>query len=191
MPHARRVMFVMLGYLLAVTPNVVAAEDMFNGVSVDTLPLAYSTPKTIAAFLHREFTFTRDEALFGEVEHWQSPEEFLRRQRGDCEDFALLATALLRRAGYEAHVFSLIGEGGYAHTVCIFKDADGRYNVINQDKIRYYRAASLEAIATQLYAGWRYGGIAEQSGTRGRLVKRIVNLHPVSTWPAPATFPAF
>lgn len=191
MPYAWRVGFVLVGFLAALHANGAAAEEQFAGGSMDTLARAYATPHAIAAFLHREFTFTRDEQLFEEVEYWQTPEEFLSRQRGDCEDFALLAAALLRRAGYEAHVFSVIGEGGYAHTVCVFKDAEGRYNVINQDKIRYYRAASLEAVATQLYPGWRYGGIAEQAGRRGRLVKRIVNLRPVSAWPTPATFPAF
>ncbi len=191
MPHAWRVLGICIGVLVAAQPTLAVAQDHLQRATINTLALTYSTPKAVAALLHKDFTFTRDEALFGEVDHWQTPQEFLSRQQGDCEDFAILATALLRRLGYEAYIFSLIGDGGYAHTVCIFKDTDGRYNVINQDKIRYYHAASLEEVATQMYTAWRYGGIAEQAGTRGRLVKRIVNLHPALVWSGPAAFPAF
>ena len=144
---------------------------------VDQFAGTYATPKAVAAFLRKEFTFQRDEELFGEVDHWQTPEEFAARKVGDCEDYALLAQALLRRNGIEAYVFSLFGEEGYAHTVSVFVE-DGRYNVINQGKIRYYRAKSLEALASALYPSWTFGGIVEQDGTRGRMVRAISNDHP-------------
>lgn len=147
----------------------------------------HTTPKAVAAFLKQTFTFQRDQDIFGEVERWQSPEEFLARQTGDCEDYALLARDLLVRNGIEAYVFSLFGDEGYAHTVCVFVE-DGRYNVINQDKIRYYRAKSLEAVASQMYPAWTFGGIVEREGTRGRLVKEIVNPHPA---PSLASLDAF
>ena len=73
---------------------------------------------------------------------------------------------------------SLYGEEGYAHTVCVFVDEKGLYNVINQDKTRYTRASSLEALGSVLYPAWTLGILSEQTGTRGRLVKQITNLHP-------------
>ena len=144
---------------------------------VDHLARLYTTPKAIAAFLKRDFRFQRDEELFGEMDRWQTPEEFVVRRAGDCEDYALLAQALLRRNGIEAYVLSLFGEEGYAHTVTVFVDEDGRYNAINQSRLRNYRAASLEALASQLYPTWTYGGIAEQDGTRGRMVREISRDH--------------
>lgn len=33
--------------------------------------------------------YVSDEALFGEIDHWQHPSAFERRGAGDCEDFAL------------------------------------------------------------------------------------------------------
>jgi len=147
-------------------------------LSLDHLAQRYRTPQQIATFLQRHFTFRRDDELFGEIEHWQSPEEFLARRSGDCEDYALLAREFLSRNDIEAYVFSLFGEDGYAHTVCIFRDAHGRYNLLNQDKLRLYRAQSLEALATALHAGWTWGGITDQAGRRGRLVKEIINASP-------------
>jgi len=149
-----------------------------NPAALTELARTYTTPKAVAKFLRREFTFARDEALFGAEDRWQTPEEFLSRRTGDCEDYALLARELLRRNGIEAYVFSLIGQEGYAHTVAVYLDERGRYNVINQDRLRTYRAKSLEALASALYPGWTWGAIAEQVGTRGHSVREIVNPHP-------------
>lgn len=159
----------------ALTPAVGADQS-----ALDRAAVAYSTPKTIAAFLKREFTFKRDEALFHEADHWQSPDEFLARKTGDCEDYALLAQALLRRHGFEALVFSVFGEDGYAHTVAVFMDQQGRYNAINQDRLQLAHAVSLEALAAQLYPAWTYAAIVEQDGSYGRPVKEFFNAHPAA-----------
>jgi predicted transglutaminase-like cysteine proteinase len=190
---------VMVGIGLAGTPLTAVAKDVPTQLAslplqpivsapspeqstpitrLDQLAHTYTTPKAIATFLRTEFTFRRDEELFGEADHWQSPQEFVARQVGDCEDYALLAQALLRRNGIEAYVFSLFGEDGYAHTVAAFRDERGRYNVINQGDIRYYRATSLEALAWQLSPTWTRGMIAEQDGTRGRMVREFFNDQP-------------
>ena len=145
---------------------------------IDQLARTYTTPKAIAAYLQTEFTFTRDEDLFGTEDRWQSPEEFVGRKTGDCEDYALLAQAMLRRQGIEAYVLSLLGEEGYAHTVSVFVDEAGRYNVINQGRLKNYRAKSLEAVATAINPAWTVGMIAEQDGARGRIVREIHNDQP-------------
>ena len=155
---------------------------------MEQLAAVYCTPKAIAGFLREEFIFRRDEELFNEVDRWQAPEEFLKRRVGDCEDYALLATELLRRNGLEAYVFSLFGEDGYAHTVSVFVDEQGRYNVINQEKLRQYRTKSLEALASALNPSWTFGGIVEQAGTRGRMVREITNEHPALGWNELANF---
>lgn len=136
---------------------------------------SHPTPDAVADFLQHHFTFQRDADLFGEIDRWQSPEDFLQRRVGDCEDYALLAQELLRRNGIEAYVFSLFGPEGYAHTVSVFVDEDGRYNVINQGTLRRYRASSLDVVAAEINPAWTVGMIAEQDGTRGRIVREIVN----------------
>jgi len=136
--------------------------------------VSHSTPEAVASFLRAEFIFQRDEDQFGEIDHWQSPEEFLQRRVGDCEDYALLAHALLQRNGIESYVFSLFDEDGYAHTVSVFVDEKGRYNVINEGKLRRYHAKTLEAVADEINPAWTVGMIAEQDGTRGRVVREIV-----------------
>ena len=178
----RRYRWLILGVLsLAVMPLQASAEPLPSPAMLEQLAQRYQTPKAIASFLRSEFTFRDDRELFGQPERWQSPEEFLSRGEGDCEDYALLAKELLTRNGFEAHVFSLFDDSGYAHTVAVYLDEDGRYNVINQDKLRRYRAKSMEAVASRLYPGWTYGGIAKKSGVVGQLVRMISNPHPAAS----------
>ena len=166
------------------TPLRAVAEELAPGPStpilLDQLARTYTTPKAIAAFLHHGFTFQRDEELFGEADRWQAPEEFVARTAGDCEDYALLARALLRRNGIEAYVFSVFGKEGYAHTVCVFMDAWGQYHVIDGDKLRDLHVKSLVAVASWLYPAWTVSGIAEQVGAHGQMVEQLTNSHPAS-----------
>ena len=166
------------------TPNQPQAQRPL----LDQLAHTYSTPKAVAKFLSQEFTFQRDEELFGEEDHWQAPEEFAARKTGDCEDYALLASALLRRNGVDSFVFSILGEDGYAHTVAVFVDENGRYDVINQGELRNYRAKSLEALASAINPGWTFAAIGELEGTRGRIVRALHNNRPAPARDEPLTF---
>ena len=148
-------------------------------LSIESIIRAYPTPKQLAKFLRTEFTFKTDAELFGETDYWQAPEEFLSRRAGDCEDYALFAQAVLQRQGIEAHVLSLFGEDGYAHTVCVFKQG-GRYHVINQGRLLAYGAKTLDALAWQVYAGWTAGALSRQTGIRGEAIRMFHNPRPAS-----------
>lgn len=143
------------------------AESMLESVA-----RAYPSPEQLAHFLQSHMVFQEDLSLFGQVDYWQGPEEALARGRGDCEDYALLARDLLIRQGKEAFLFSLYGEPGYAHTVCVFVE-DGRYSVLNQDRLIRYRASSLEELAGKLCPGWRWGAVAERWARRGRALRTL------------------
>lgn len=141
---------------------------------METISATCSTPEQIALFLKENFRFAEDRQLFQQEDYWQSPEEFLEQGAGDCEDYALLAREILQRQGTEAFLFSLYGQGGYAHTVCVFRDGDG-YSVINQERVTRYAGATLRELAGTLCRNWTWGAVAEKEGTRGRPLSRIVN----------------
>ena len=140
--------------------------------ALDSIARSLPTPEQLARFLNTHLTFREDLPLFGQADYWQSPEEVLSRGQGDCEDYASLAADLLGRLGIRAFLFSLYGENGYAHTVCVFVEG-GRYSVMNQDRLLHYRAASLEELAGKLYRAWEWGAVAERHGHRGRAVRII------------------
>lgn len=140
--------------------------------ALNIIARTYTSPEALASYLKQEFTFQEDPSLFNETDYWQEPEEFLNRKRGDCEDYAILAKAILEQQGKEAFLLSLYGKCGYAHTVCVFVDDKG-YSVINQDRVIHYKAASLETLAGLLCPTWVWGAVAERAGHRGRAVSTI------------------
>lgn len=148
-------------------------------LSLEVIAPRYASPQELAQFLRDAITPATDEELFGQPDYWQTPEEFLKRRAGDCEDYALFSQAILQRQGIEAHVLSLFGEGGLAHTVCVFIDA-GRYHVVDQDHLKAYGAPTIAALASHLYPGWTHAALAERFGHRGKLLSRIVKPRPRS-----------
>ncbi|MBI3332828.1 MAG: transglutaminase domain-containing protein [Candidatus Omnitrophica bacterium] len=163
----------MIAALCAWPMPQVASEPGRGQNSLEAIARSCATPEQLARFLQAKISFQDDARQFGRPDYWQDPEELLTRGKGDCEDYALLAQAVLSRQGIEAFVFSLYGEGGYAHTVCVFEE-DGGYNVINEDRLIRYRARSLQELATELYPRWIWGAVAQKTGHRGRAGRQIL-----------------
>ncbi len=46
-----------------------------------------------------QFQYREDSDLFGQQDYWQTPEEFLGHQQGDCEDFVIAKYFSLRKLG--------------------------------------------------------------------------------------------
>ena len=46
-----------------------------------------------------QFQYREDIDLFGQQDYWQTPEEFIGRQQGDCEDFVIAKYFSLRKLG--------------------------------------------------------------------------------------------
>lgn len=160
-------------FCLAAAPQVSSDPGRANN-PLDSIAQAYPTPERLAAFLHQNVIFQDDLRLFGQIDYWQAPEEMIARRQGDCEDYALLAQDLLNRQGTEAFVFSLYGEAGYAHTVCVFMEG-GRYSVMNQDRLMRLQAGSLEELAGRLYPRWNWAAVAERREHRGRAVRVLIH----------------
>jgi predicted transglutaminase-like cysteine proteinase len=160
-------------HLAAVLLPLASVAATAPAPSLGQLAERYRTPQAIARFLTQEFTYQTDETLFGTLEHWQRPEEFLARRAGDCEDYALLARELLRRNWIKAEALSMVKADGTGHTVCVFRDPHGRYQVIDEGRLYQLGAASLPEVATRLAPDWAQAGLVEPDGTRGRFVQRF------------------
>lgn len=173
-PRARRALaWLVLSGALSFAVSPAAGSQAAPAPGVQGIARLYPTPEALGSFLAREITFGEDQELFGCADYWQSPQELLQRRRGDCEDYALLAQAVLRRQGREALVLSLYGPG-YAHTVCLFREGSS-YHILNQDRVIRCGASSLEEAAAFLYPRWAWGAVARRFGGRGQAIRRIHN----------------
>jgi hypothetical protein len=65
------------------------------------LTVTCNTMQDVRAFLIG-CKYVSDKELFGKDEYWQPPEEFEKRKKGDCEDFALWTWRQLLNLGYDA-----------------------------------------------------------------------------------------
>jgi Bacterial transglutaminase-like cysteine proteinase BTLCP len=60
--------------------------------------------------------YVSDKELFDKIDYWQPPEEFEKRKKGDCEDFALWTWRQLLSMGYDARfVGGSAGRYGAGH----------------------------------------------------------------------------
>lgn len=125
--------------------------DLTEDEYLDLLASRLITPERLHRFFLEKMNNTKDfEDGQDTVDHWQTPEETVRRvqrvtrQRvlngglggvqtyqqlamcGDCEDYAFLAQDILWRQGKVAHVVDL--PEGHSACVWIEKNSNGRYN---------------------------------------------------------------
>lgn len=64
--------------------------------------------KGINVAVNRLLDYAEDADVYGESDHWGTPIEIMAAGRGDCEDFAILKYAALRRIGMSADEMSLV-----------------------------------------------------------------------------------
>lgn len=124
------------------------------------------TPEAIADYLWKNFVFEKDQRLYGKSDYWQSPEEFLKTRKGDCEDFAIFAQALLRRNGISSFLLSIYGRG-YAHTVCVFLQ-NGVYHMMDGSQIVHTKTSNLKGLMTEIHPFWTHGAVVGFDKNRGK-----------------------
>jgi hypothetical protein len=67
--------------------------------------------------------YVSDQAQFGKKDYWMTPEEFEKRKKGDCDDFALWTWRQLLAMGYDARfVVGHSGRYGSGHAWVTFTE---------------------------------------------------------------------
>jgi hypothetical protein len=90
------------------------------------------------------------------AERVQSPETFLSRKRGDCDDFSRLVSAVLERHGYRTKLVVVLMEQ-QTHVVCYVEERRGYldYNFRMADKPVIASDGTLEDIAQKVAESFR------------------------------------
>jgi hypothetical protein len=82
-------------------------------------------PQKISKWISNNIRYKNDLDKWDKLEYFQSPSETLSKdnkyglQSGDCEDYAILAYACLKKLGYKPLLLTMFNTKG-AHCVCIF-----------------------------------------------------------------------
>jgi predicted transglutaminase-like cysteine proteinase len=129
-----------------------------TAMTLDQLAAIYDTPAKVWYLLEHTVAYAFDQDEYGVAEYFPTAEEFWARKQGDCEDYAILAKALLDRNGYTTVLLSAWhaahdASGNDGHTVVAFLE-HGRWNHISN--LGYVRAEAVthEELAASIFPDW-------------------------------------
>ena len=96
-------------------------------------------PQTISEWIISHIEYKSDFDKWGILDYFQSPSQTLSidnkydLQSGDCEDYAILAFACLKKLGYKPRLLVMYGNNR-AHCICIFI-YKGRWNYLGEEPL--------------------------------------------------------
>jgi len=89
--------------------------------TVDELvDLCHKDPLEISIWIATQIKYEDDWIVWRMEDYWQTPTETLRLKTGDCEDYAILAYASLKKLGFYPKLFVLYNNDT-AHAICLFR----------------------------------------------------------------------
>ncbi len=115
---------IMILFLLLVLVEIVEGKDGISYHNLDVpcyedVRVRLKTPIQLNAYCQENFIYENDQDQFGKVERWQSPEEMVYNERGDCEDHAIFQHDVLRFHGIPAELWIVFGEYD-GHAIVVF-----------------------------------------------------------------------
>lgn len=114
--------------------------------SVDEVALRIHSPENIEAFYRRGF-----QEVLKIPDVLQTPQETLDLKSGDCDDFARLSQAILKRLGVESEVVIIkFDKLKIMHAICVWKGAK-YYNYFDVRKLVKTKETSIQGV-TDHYA---------------------------------------
>jgi predicted transglutaminase-like cysteine proteinase len=131
--------------------------------SLQATAQALPTPETCMLWMNGHIRYQPD----GAGDEYRDPQVTYDLGYGDCDDYAMFASYVLRQHGYETQVLSVF-TATTGHTVCVWKDAAGRYDYISNTGIKKISAASLPDIAADIYSDWTICLLPETNKTIAR-----------------------
>ena len=138
---------VRLGVLIGFAAIMIAASPGHAIQGIEEAAASISSPEDVASFFAQEFTY---EMTFPDRAH--SPEEIMESRTGDCEDFAILASAMLTRMGVENQVVVIKFAGlRVAHAICIWRNRGGTYDFISSQEFYLSGQKTVEAAIKKFY----------------------------------------
>lgn len=142
------------------------ANEGFS-LEVENIPSNINTPMALEQWLANEFKYVM------EVNHddWQSPEETIRSKKGDCEDFAILASRVLALWGREGQMIIIHFRGlNIAHAICIWKEENGLYSFLSNRKLHRTGERSIRNAISKYYPDWKSITFIDEKNRRVRML---------------------
>ena len=117
------------------------------------------TPEQLSSWMQNNLVYQQE----GLSDNWKTPQQTIKDKGGDCEDFAILARAVLSDLRIESQLiyirYSLFES---RHVICIYKTSEGTYTVFDNQYLYNTPYKNRREILNQLYPKWRSSGICNE-----------------------------
>ena len=133
--------------LAALLPDIGFSKELNFSKDFENIPSSVQTPQALANWLSSEFSYRMEL-----VDEWQKPRETISSRTGDCEDFAILASAFLTRSGIPNDIAIVkFRDLNISHAVCLWKGEDGSYSFISNGKLRRTGKRTIKSAIKKFY----------------------------------------
>lgn len=127
-----------------------SAVNILSAKELENIPPNIDSPQKVATWFTEEFEYRGE---YPDV--WQAPSSTLRTKKGDCEDFAILASSALRKIGISSNIAIIKFNGlSTSHAICIWRNKNGKYNFISNGHLYKSKAPTLEGAVEKYYPDW-------------------------------------
>ncbi len=151
-----------LALLVMLVPSSSFSKELEN------IPATISSPQALADWLQEEFNYRLEFP-----DKWQTPEETISSRAGDCEDFALLASAFLTRLGIANDIVILKFAGlNVSHAICLWKDSNSFYNFISDRKLHHTGENDIKKAIGKFYPDCKKIIFSDSRKRHGKVIVR-------------------
>ena len=136
----------------------------------NTIPFTeeIQSPRDLAKWLGSNFKY-----VFRLNDKWQTPSETINLRAGDCEDFATLASSVLRGMGIKSDIVIIKFRGlDLQHAVCIWREENGKYSYFSNRKLVLTNRSTLQEAIQSYYPDLESLTFTDQKGTTLKVAKR-------------------
>ena len=125
-----------------------------------------TTPDKLSTWMTAKMEY---QAECDDCDKWKKPEETIKDLGGDCEDFAILAKAVLKDLGMESTLIFISGkeevegkEKTTGHMILIYTNEDGTISWFDNYWLRHSSFTELSELLDKHYPTWTHA--AKSSG---------------------------
>jgi len=119
------------------------------------------TPDQLSSWMRETLVYQSEK---GGRDYWKTPQETIQDKGGDCEDFAILAQAVLSDLRIESHLlyiyYSLFDN---RHVICIYQTFSGTYNVFDNQYLTETPYTTRRELLNHLYPTWKRSAYCDKN----------------------------
>tara|TARA_B100000315_G_C14566337_1_gene583138 strand:- start:1382 stop:1864 length:483 start_codon:yes stop_codon:yes gene_type:complete len=144
-------------------PNICFSQDLDENIP------AINTPQDLVSWLSKEFNYQWEI-----VDDWKTPQETINSKKGDCEDFAILASVALSGMGISNDILVIkFKDLNLTHCICVWKDKDGTYKFISNRSLQNTGKYEIKAAIEKFYPDWEKITFTDQDKKYAKVIRRL------------------